>query len=359
MVDNTTVMRYFDPEVLKADSLAIYRAAGLSEEDSAIITDALIENEMTGIASHGLIRTWKYVDCIRAGGIKPEGRYDLVYDSPSWAVLDGLGGLGIVISTKATKLCIEKARETGVGLVNMRHSHHFGAAGQYTRTIARVGMFGMAMSNTGPMMAVTGTHARRAGNNPFSYCVPAGKYDYVMLDMAMSKYADGKLQVFRAKGLPLPEGSALDRDGNPTTDPEAYFAGGILLPFGDYKAYGLAVMVDLLAGILSGAGILYDCNAWNRTPGTDGNTGHFFLAIDIAKVCPIEEFIARVEQLVDWYKSAPTLPGVDKMRYPGEPEQDAYREALSRGIGLPPSTIESLQTTAGKLGVTLHFMDNQ
>lgn len=351
-------IKYFSPEILRADEMAIYRAAGLSEEDAGILSDALIENEMTGIASHGLIRTWKYVDCMLAGGIQPEGRYDFVYDSPSWAVLDALGGLGIVVSTKATDLCIKKAKETGIGIVNVRHSHHFGAAGQYTRRIARENMFGMAMSNTGPMMAVTGTNVRRAGNNPFSYCVPAGKYDYVMLDMAMSRFADGKLQVFRAKGLPMPPDTALDKNGNPTTDPNDYFAGGILLPFGDYKAYGLAVMVDLLSGILSGAGILSEVNAWNKTPGTDGNTGHFFMAIDISRVCDVKEYTDRVEKMVEWYKSAPLKPGVDKMRYPGEPEQDAMREALEKGIGLPPSTIESLQTTADKLGVKLHFMED-
>ncbi|NLD88066.1 MAG: Ldh family oxidoreductase [Clostridiales bacterium] len=350
-------MRYFSPEVLRADEMTIYRAAGLSEEDAGIISDALIENEMTGIASHGLIRTRRYVDCILSGGIRPEGRYEFVYDNPSWAVVDGLGGLGIIISVKATELCIQKARETGIGIVNVRHSHHFGAAGQYTRQIARENMFGMAMSNTGPMMAVTGTNVRCAGNNPFSYCVPAGKYDYVMLDMAMSRFADGKLQVFRAKGLPMPPDTALDKFGNPTTDPNDYFAGGILLPFGDYKAYGLAVMVDLLSGILSGAGILTEVNAWNETPGTDGNTGHFFMALDIGRVCDIDEYIARVEQMVDWYKSAPPLPGVDKIRYPGEPEQDAVCEAKKYGIGLPGSTIQSLNETAERLGVQLRFLN--
>ncbi len=352
-------LTYFDPAVLRADSVAIYLAAGLSQEDAEIISDALIENEMTGIASHGLIRTWKYVHCIQAGGIRPAGDYELIYDSPSWAVADAKGALGIPVSVRATRLAIRKAKETGIGIVNVRHSHHFGAAGQYTRAIAREGMFGMAMSNTGPMMAITGTNVRRAGNNPFSYCVPAGKYDYLMLDMAMSKYADGKLQIFRAKGLPMPDGCALDKNGNPTNDPNDYFAGGILLPFGDYKAYGLAIMVDLLSGVLSGAGILGEVNAWNTKPGTDGNTGHFFLALDIARVCPLDEYVARVEQMIEWYKSAPTLPGVDQIRYPGEPEQDAMREALIKGIGLPPSTIQSLQETADKLGVTLHFMDGR
>jgi len=348
----------FDPEVLREDSINIYLAAGLSQEDAEILTDGLIENEMTGIASHGLIRTWKYVHCIREGGVKPEGRYELVYDSPSWAVADGCGGLGIVISTKVTRLAIAKARETGVGIVNVRHSHHFGAAGQYTRMMAREGMFGMAMSNTGPMMAVTGTNVRRAGNNPFSYCVPAGKYDYLMLDMAMSKFADGKIQVFRAKGEPMPEGTALDKNGNPTTDPNEYFAGGILLPFGDYKAYGLAVMVDVLSGLLSGAGVNREVNAWNTTPGTDGNTGHFFMALDISKVCDLAEYEARMEKMIEFYKDSPLLPGVDKIRYPGEPEQDAFREAQKNGIFLPRSTADSLIETAEKLGVKLKFMDH-
>lgn len=350
-------IKYFDPKVLYDDSIVIYKAVGLSDEDAKIITDGLIENEMTGIASHGLIRTWRYVDCVLSGGIKPEGRYELVYDSPSWAVADACGGLGIIVSTKATQLAIKKAHETGIGIVNVRHSHHFGAAGQYTRMMAREGMFGMAMSNTGPMMAVTGTNVRKAGNNPFSYCVPAGKYDYLMLDMAMSKFADGKIQVFRAKGLPMPEGTALDKNGNPTTDPNEYFAGGILLPFGDYKAYGLAVMVDVMCGLLSGAGVLSEVNAWNHDPEKDGNTGHFFMALDISKVCDLNEYIKRVEDMIDWYKDSPLLPGVDKMRYPGETEQDAYREAEEKGIGLPESTIESLIKTADKLGVKLRFME--
>ena len=178
----------------------VFKKAGVSEADAGIITDVLLETEMRGVFTHGFYRVPNYVNCLKQGGIKPESDIDIVVETPSWALADGKGGLGIILSYKAMKLAMKKAKETGVGIVNLRNSHHFGAAGYYTGMCADNKMVGMAMSNGDIFVAATGSRERTIGNNPFSFAAPAGKFEKIVYDIALSFSSDKKIVKMASEG---------------------------------------------------------------------------------------------------------------------------------------------------------------
>lgn len=331
---------------------AMFDRLGVSREDTKMIADALIQAELWGVTSHGLLRVEHYVRCLQSGGIKPDGAFAVEKQFGGWVSATANGGLGIPASTKATKLVIELAKQHGIAVVNLKESHHNGAEGVYAYEIAKNGMIGMVMSTGNPIMAITGSSAMSIGNNPFAYAVPAGKYDTLMMDVAMSAVADGKVQVAKATGKMLPPGCILDKDGKPSVIPDDYLNGGVLLPFGAHKGYGLAVMVEAMAGILSGAGLLHEINSWNKTPGRCGNTGHLFMAMDISKMMELSAYTARVEEMIDSFKNAKKAEGVEEIFYPGEPE---LRRAAAAGdmVSLLPSTWEKLQQGAEYVGMKI------
>ena len=213
-------------EDIRNRSIAAFEKVGVSSDDAKIITEVLLETEMRGVFTHVFMRLERYINCIRSGGIKTDGSYDVFYDSPSWASVDGKDSLGIVISYKAMKLAMEKAKKTGVGIVNVRGSHHFGAAGYYTSMCADNDMVGMSMSNGDILIAATGSGEKTIGNNPFSYAFPADKYGKIVYDIAMSYTSDRKVVQIDKEGKKLPEGWIIDKDGKPTTDHGEYEKGG-------------------------------------------------------------------------------------------------------------------------------------
>ncbi len=335
--------------VLKESLIDLFGRLSVNAEDAASIADVLIRADQWGVASHGILRVERYVQCLQSGGILPDAAFTVEKQEGGWAHATANGGLGIPASCKATKLVISLAREHGIGVVNVRQSHHNGAEGVYANEIAEEGMIGMVMSTGNPIMAVTGSAEATIGNNPFSYAVPAGKYDTLMMDVAMSAVADGKVQLARAMGKELPPGCILDKDGNPSVIPDEYLNGGVLLPFGAHKGYGLSVMVECLAGILSGAALTHEINSWNETPGHCGNTGHLFLAMDISRMMPLAQFTAQVETMIGQFKTAKKMQGVEEIFYPGELE---HRRLAASGdvVSVIPSTWESVCRAAALAG---------
>ena len=311
----------------------IFKRVGLTDEDAGIMADILTLTEVRGISTHGFVRVRNYVKGIIGGGMNRDNELTLTYDSPSWAVVDGKEGLGIVLSYKAAKLAIEKAKETGIGIISINGSHHNGAVGHYASMIADAGMFGMSMSNGSAMVAPTGGRRAAIGNNPFAYAAPAGKYGNVLYDVAMSMVSDMKIYQLRDKGLPMPEGWAIRRDnGEPTTDPNDYCNGnGVLLPFGGHKGYGLAMMVEIMAAAMSGAYMLRHVNSWSMSPDKVGNTGHFIMALDPSKFMPKEEFISRMETMVSEIKATDRVDESKEILVPGELER--MREAAAKESG--------------------------
>ena len=330
----------------------IFDKVGVNRDDVKMIADTLIQAELWGVTSHGLLRVEHYIRCLQAGGIKPTAEFAVEKQFGGWVSATANGGLGIPASCRATKLVIDLAKEHGIAVVNLKESHHNGAEGVYAHEIARHGMIGMVMSTGNPIMAITGSAEKAIGNNPFAYAVPAGKYDTLMMDVAMSAVADGKVQVAKATGKLLDPGCILDKDGNPSVVPDDYFNGGVLLPFGAHKGYGLSVMVEAMAGILSGAGLLHEIDSWNKTPNHCGNTGHLFFAMDISKMMDVSAYTARVEEMIDSFKRAKKAEGVSEIFYPGELE---LRRAAAAGdtVSLLPSTWEKLQLGAGYVGMTI------
>lgn len=332
--------------------LRIFDTLHVSWEDSKKIANTLIQAELWGVTSHGVLRVEHYVRCLQSGGILPNAEFTVEQQCGSWVRASANGGLGIPASRKATELVIQLAEEHGVGIVNLKESHHNGAEGVYAHAIAKAGMVGMVMSTGNPIMAVTGSCEATIGNNPFAYAVPAGKYDTLMMDVAMSAVADGKVQVAKATGKLLEPGCILDKDGKSSVVPDDYLNGGVLLPFGAHKGYGLSVMVECMAGILSGAALTHEINSWNKIPGHCGNTGHLFMAMDISKMMPVADYEKSVETMIEQFKSAKKAEGVEEIFFPGELE---HRRAMQAGdmVSLLPSTWEKLELAAQYTGVTL------
>ncbi len=337
---------------IKNRSIAIFEKAGLSLDDAAIITDVLLETEQRGVFTYGFMRLERYVDCIKSGGIKTDGNYTVLYDSPSWASIDGNDNLGIVISYKAMKLAMEKAKSTGIGIVNVKGSHHFGAAGYYTSMCADNDMVGMSMSNGDILIAATGSGEKTIGNNPFSYAFPAGKYGKIVYDIAMSYTSDRKIVQMDKEGKKLPEGWIIDKDGKPTTDPAEYEKGGTLMPFAGYKRYGLALMVETLAATLSGAAMTRDVHAWNTDKDCGGNVGHFFMAMDISRLGNPDAYKNRIDAMIDEIKDSRKAEGCEKIYYPGEIEMEKLKKSNEAGyVEIMDETMESVERVEKSYGL--------
>ena len=343
-------MKQISRQELTDKLLVLFQKLGVSREDAKMVADTLIKADQWGVASHGVMRVERYVRCLQSGGILPDAEFTVEQQFGGWVRASGNGGLGIPASCKATELVIQLAKEHGIAIVNLRQSHHNGAEGVYADMIAKEGMIGMVMSTGNPIMAVTGSCEATIGNNPFAYAVPAGKYGTLMMDVAMSAVADGKIRVLKSMGKLLEPGCVLDKNGNPTNVPDEYLDGGVLLPFGAHKGYGLSVMVECMAGIMSGAALTHEINSWNEIPGHCGNTGHMFMAMDISKMMELDDYVHSVETMIEQFKNAKKADGVSEIFYPGELEQ---RRAAQAGdtVSMLESTWQSLETAFASCGL--------
>ncbi len=339
-------------EKLSAYCAAALEHCGVSAEDARTTADVLVNADMRGVHSHGVIRMIGYVECLLSGGVHANARSKIVTEGPCNALVDADQGLGIPVSVLATELACKKAKESGVGIVNVFNSHHHGACGYYSQEMTKQGLIGLAMSTGDIIMAASGSASRAIGNNPFSYAVPAGKYRAICYDVAMSMVAAGKISIAADENKPIPLGWLLDPEGNPTTDPHDYDLGGALVPFGGHKGYGLSVMVESLAGLLSGAAMLSDIHAWNKNPDQSGNVGHIFIALDPKKLNPGIDMAARAEAMIEELASASRAPGVERILYPGQLEHEREDAALANGICLPQATLDALFRVSECTGLT-------
>ena len=316
---------------------------GVPEPAAARIAAVLVSADARGIHSHGVIRLARYLDCIAAGGIIPDAETRIIDEGPAFLRVSANGGLGIPASCETVDRMIAKAAAMPLVAATVNHSDHYGAAGYYAMMCADAGLIGFSMSNTCPLIAVTGAAAAGIGNNPFAYAAPAGKFRAVLFDICMSVVASGKIILAAADNHPIPEGWILDKHGNPTTDPQAIYDGAIMLPLAGHKGYGLAVMVEMLAGVLAGAGTLSGVNSWNSVPGRDADTGHFFMAINPAFFGGLDAFTARMENVITELVSAPKAKGVSKIYYPGELEFLSEDRAMTEGVELADGSVAELE----------------
>ncbi|HEX3097739.1 MAG TPA: Ldh family oxidoreductase, partial [Usitatibacter sp.] len=306
------------------------RGLGVERDQAEDTARILVLGDLFGHHTHGVSRLESYGERLELGGIKarPEIRVERV--APGVLKIDGDNGLGAAVGLRALRASIEAARETGIAIAFARTSNHFGACGPYCWLAAQEGFASLVGSNATPTIAPTGGRDTRVGNNPLAIGVPRPGADPVILDMAMSVVARAKLRDALKRGEAIPDTWATDREGRATSDPKAAID-GFLLPFGGYKGYGLAVMVDLLAGVLSGASYLTHVNSWIDEPQLEQRIGHFFVVIDTARLGSPEWLAGRVADFAAIVHGTPAANPSQPVRLPGEREMSEMKRQQRDG----------------------------
>ena len=338
----------------------VLRVLRVPAEDARVTTDVLVLADLRGIDSHGVARLGRYVSGLKEGSIKPTDESRILKETKATALIDGGQSLGQVVGKKGMDLAIRKAKDTAVGVVAVRNSNHYGIAGYYSLLALQHELIGVSMTNAGPLVVPTFGRASILGTNPISLTAPASKEKPFVLDMATSTVPRGKVEVYNRQGQPMPHGWAVDETGKSSTDPArvlnalANRLGGGLLPLGGegedlggHKGYGLALMVDVLCGVLSGAATGLQVYADEKRP----DVGHFFMALDPTAFRPLEEFRQDMDRLARELKDSPKAHGQERIYVHGEKSfarMDRYRKD---GIPLGPKVVESLKKIGTDVGV--------
>lgn len=331
----------------------IYERAGMPAVDAGLVADSLVQADLWGHQSHGVLRTGWYLARLESGVMKAKSEPRFAVDGGAIAVVDGLEGVGQVVTKFAAEDAIRRAKAHGVAAVAVRNSNHFGTCMYYTRIAAMHGCVMMLTTNGGPAIAPWGGRKKIIGTNPWSVSAPAGRHPPLMMDMANTAVARGKIYLARQRREQIPLGWALTAEGEPTTDPQQAID-GIILPMAGHKGYAIAVVVDMLSGVLSGSSFLSAVNGPYKADLRSG-AGHFMVAIDIAAMQPLTEFNARMERFVEELKSTPRAAGVEEIFYPGEMEARSDERLRAKGLELPEDTVADLRRIGKKMAVSLPF----
>jgi len=338
-----------DPEALIEFAAAVYASVGIPEADARFVADTLVQADLWGHQSHGVLRLGWYFDRVRNGVMSPVTAPELVVDAGAVAVVDGHEGVGQILTRFATREAVRRAKAHGVGAVAVRDSNHFGTCMYYTLMGAREGCVTLITSNGGPAMAPWGGRRKIVGTNPWSVAAPAGSHPPFVMDMANTGVARGKIYLARNKREPIPPGWAINAKGEPTTDPQEAID-GIILPMAGHKGYAIAATVDVLSGVLTGSGFLSGVASPYKTA-EKSRCGHLVLALDIERFQPLAEFNARMERYVAEVKSVPLAQGCDEVFYPGEMEARNDRANRRDGILFPADTLADLARLARETGL--------
>lgn len=333
------------------DALAL---AGVAPAEARAAAEVLATTDAWGVHTHGVKSLRGYLRRLLAGGLDPRGRPHLVVEAGAWGLVDADSCLGMIGSTFAMDVAIRKARAHGLGYVGVRNSCHFGAAGYYAWMAAREGLIGLAMANDLPTVAAPGSRGAITGSNPIAYAMPAGRQPAVMLDISVAAIAGQKVIAARDRGDSIREAWLIGPDGRPTTDASLFPGQAALAPFAGHKGYGIALLIEILAGVLPGAAITWGVGSWMTSDATLP-TGHggAFLAIDVASLMPAGAFERRVDALIDEIHAAPVADGAERILVPGELEWERHREAMAHGVGLPPDVVASLREAASMVGLDI------
>jgi len=303
----------------------IYAGLGVPADDAAFLGGALVDADLRGVHSHGCRWVSVYARSIRAGHYNLHPQITTVRDDGATCLLDGDGGLGHVLAAHAMHQAIDRSKQHGVGIVSLRNSQHIGALAYYTQMAADAGCLGYCTTNAGIGVVPPGGREKVIGLNPLSWAAPTRRPWSFNLDMATSVVAGSKLGIALERNEKIPFGWAVDQDGNPTDDPKKGQEGGIL-PVGGPKGYGLSVLLDIMAGVLSGG-------RFGRGLGTEGSA-QFFQALDIEHFQPLDEFKERMEELIAQIKGSALAPGSKGIFFPGEIEYNLKQDRLTHGLPL-------------------------
>jgi L-2-hydroxycarboxylate dehydrogenase (NAD+) len=324
---------------------------GIPAEDAAQVAKLMAASDAHGGDAHGIFRLQQYVTQIENGGINARPNIRVINDRAGTALLDGDNGLGHLVMKRAAELAIEKARQTGIGWVGTKHSNHSGPAHLYARMPMHQDMIGLyfCVGNANLLPPWGGTEVLLS-TNPIAIAVPGLRHPAIVLDMATTNTALGKIRLKAQRNELIPEGWMIDRQGQPLTDPRRANE-GFLVPVGGPKGYGLALMFGLLAGTLNGAAFGRDVVNYTKDSKTPSNTGQAIMALDIAGFADVEVFKQKVDDVWEMMKSSPTLPGFDEVRLPGERSGKLYAERVAHGVPLGPELRKVLHELADRLNI--------
>lgn len=348
MSDNVVYMK---DEVLYKFVKEVFMCSGMEEADASFHTKALIDTDLWGISSHGTIRVPAYFTRMLNGAINVKPDIKTIKGGGALEVLDGDNGAGIIVGHTAMNRAIEMAKAHNIAAVGVIKSNHFGAGAIYARMAAEQGMIGIAMTNVMPLVTAPGASRPVVGNNPIAISIPThGEFPFC-LDMALSKVAGGKLTVAIKRNEKIPMDWATDKEGRPTDDPNEAFK-GFLLPMGDYKGLGLAYVVDILSGVITGGVFSHQMKSMYANPTEPSLTGHFFMAINIDAIISRDEMKSRMKEYYGRLKATPMWQEGAEMYLPGELEYRKAQELKKKGIPVPIKTYEEFKEIKEKYNIS-------
>ncbi|MGH9359381.1 MAG: Ldh family oxidoreductase [Terriglobia bacterium] len=325
---------FYDAAKLTVFTEALFEQAGLSPRDAAVVADGLLKANLRGVDSHGVSRIPVYLARLRGSVVNPRPNVVTTRVAQAAALIDGDNGMGFIVGRRAMEEAIALASESGVGLAGARHSTHFGMAALYVLQAIEAGYIALAFTNSSPAIPAWGGRTTFLGASPLAAGIPGGSLAPYVLDMAMTVIARGKIRLAAMHGQPIPEGLALDTEGRPTQDAKKAFE-GVLLPFGGVKGAALAMLMDLLAGVFTGAGYGGEVAPLYSSSLEAQNVGHLFIAMRPDLFMPRETFNQRMDIFADRVKNLPRAAGFAEILMPGEPEERT--EELRRATGIPIS----------------------
>jgi LDH2 family malate/lactate/ureidoglycolate dehydrogenase len=342
----------FPADKLRGWTQEVFQKVGVSKDDAILLTDSLIEANLRGVDTHGITRMLcVYVERIRKGVLSPKTNLVVVREKASTALIDCRNSIGQVGAARAMRMAIDKAAKTGVAFVAVTHSNHYGAAAYWAMMALEHGMIGFSSTNAPATVAPTGGRTAMLGTNPFAIAIPAGQEQPMVLDLATTVVARGRILLYAKQNKPLEPGWAFDHRGVPTTDPHAALK-GLLAPIGGYKGYGIALAVDLLCGVLTGShygahfpGFLAD----NMIDPTD--VGSIFAAVNVESFMDLPEFTAGMDKALREIKSCEKAEGVKRIYIPGEIEFGMKAERLKNGIPIPEPVVKDFVALGKELAL--------
>ncbi|MGF1532720.1 MAG: Ldh family oxidoreductase [Bernardetiaceae bacterium] len=352
----------FSWQTLQSFAEAVFGRIGCDAEAAALAAEVLLAADLRGVDSHGVARLSGYVRLWEAGRINPTPNIQTVHQTPSTATIDGDKGLGLVVAPAAMQLAIQKAQAVGTGWVSVRNSNHFGIAGYHAMMALPERMIGIALTNASPLVAPTFSKERLLGTNPIAIAIPAREEPPIVVDMATTTVANGKLEILNRQGGLAPEGWVQDAQGQASIDPQALKSGGALLPLGgdrvhgSHKGYCLGAVVDIWSAVLSGAGY----GPWAppfvsflplpSDPQGEG-LGHFFGVMRVDAFRPWEEFGEHIDRWIRRFRAAEPAAGASQVLIPGDPERETEAYRRREGIPLLAPVVEDLRELGERLGV--------
>ncbi len=341
-----------DPADLRRFCAQVMEKFGLSQRHAEETAEVLVTTDTWGTYTHGSRQLVPLMNNVRKGGLDAKAEPSISSEGPAWALLDGHYSMPMVSSRLAMNTAIEKARVSGIAYAGVRHSSHYGAAGYYAVMAAEQGMIGVSLSNVDVCMTVPGAKAPVIGTNPLAYAVPAGSERPIFLDIATSVVAISKVIAAKAAGKPIPDNWLVDEEGVPTTDTSAYPDRGAILPMAGHKGYGIALFIEILSGVLTGASFLSGIGRWLAENPEPADEGHAFIAMNVDSFMPQSQFAARIDSMIREIRDAPRAKGVDRIYLPGEMEWERQDQAYASGMELPDYVLANLFTLAEQANLT-------